>query len=539
MGYLHSVYIGERPWTRASIGRMLDQVAEILDDAHNYDTDSINEAKKTYDSLVKELRYSHAQHCLLKEENLHIESVYSATRVLTGTPLRDSFHLGSTLINDYGRPYANGVNNYTGFSSTATVGRFLFYLRGEFQETPSASGYSTALAQYLSETVDLLTYINPATGLPYYQATIPAGEIAGHRSFNPLEAYVSTHLWNHEVSFGRKDEWLSPAQGGAFAYSNNAENLYAFHIDRLDPFIVPGLSRITGPFRYEFMVGEMQGHTYMEPTAGTNVINWVNPGKPWIHLEKVTFKPSSDIELSFERTVIWGGQGHEGISLHSFLRSFFSVTAGDVKKNTNEDPGARFGTFDLSYRLPFVRNWMTLYADGLVHDDVSPIDAPRRAAWHPGLYLSHVPHLRHLDLRAEGATTAPPVRIAVTNSVLDGNFLYWEGIVRQGYTNNGQIFGDWIGREDKGGQAWATWHLSGNEWVQAAYRHQKATTDFITGGTTLNDFGIQIVKRIGKNFEVNGTFSREQWKAPIYLPSPQNVTATTIQLTWFPKNRIH
>jgi hypothetical protein len=539
MGYLHSVYIGERPWTRDSIGKMLDQVAEILDDARNYDNHSIDEAQKIYDSLVKELHYSPTQHCLLKEENLHIESVYSATRVLTGTTLRDSFHLGSTLINDYGRPYANGVNNYTGFSGTATAGRFLVYLRGEFQETPSTTGYSPALAQYLSETVDVLTYINPATGLPYYQATIPAGEIAGHRSFNPLEAYVSTRLWNHEVSFGRKDEWLSPAQGGAFAYSNNAENLYALHIDRLDPLYVPGLSRLTGPFHYVFMVGELQGHTYMQPTPGTSNINWVNPGKPWMHLEKVSFKPSSDFELSFERTVIWGGQGHEGISLHSFLRSFFSVTAGADSKNTNEDPGARFGTFDLSYRLPFVRNWMTLYADGLVHDDLSPIDAPRRAAWRPGLYLSHLPHLQHLDLRVEGATTAPPVRITdpthqTAGYVQDGNFLYWEGIVRQGYTNNGQIFGDWIGREDKGGQAWATWHLSGNEWIQASFRRQKATADFISGGTTLDDFGAQIVKRIGRDFELNGAFTREQWKAPIYRSGPQNVTATTVQLTWHP-----
>ncbi len=28
--------------------------------------------------------------------------------------------------------------------------------------------------------------------------------------------------------------------------------------------------------------------------------------------------------------------------------------------------------------------------------------------------------------------------------------MYYEAIQRQGYTNNGQLFGDWIGREDKG-----------------------------------------------------------------------------------------
>jgi hypothetical protein len=138
--------------------------------------------------------------------------------------------------------------------------------------------------------------------------------------------------------------------------------------------------------------------------------------------------------------------------------------------------------------------------------------------------------------------------------------MYWETIQRQGYTNQGQLFGDWIGREDKGGQAWITWHLSGNEWLQAGYRNQKATSNFIPGstsvtytgspcsanspclppgGTTLNDFNFQVVKRFGKDFEVNGNFAIEHWKAPIYLPGSQTVTNTTIQLTWFPERKVN
>ena len=143
------------------------------------------------------------------------------------------------------------------------------------------------------------------------------------------------------------------------------------------------------------------------------------------------------------------------------------------------DPGARFGAFDFSYRLPFLRKWLTLYTDGEVHDDVSPIDAPRRAAWRPGLYLSHVPGVPKLDIRAEAVYTDPPVSTSE-----GGHFMYWESIQKQGYTNNGQIFGDWIGREAKGGQGWITWHLSGNEWIQVGMRNQKAAKDFIPGSTT-------------------------------------------------------
>jgi hypothetical protein len=296
---------------------------------------------------------------------------------------------------------------------------------------------------------------------------------------------------------------------------------------------VPLLSRITGPFRYEFLVGPLKGHTY--------------PIDPWVHVEKVSFRPTQNLEFGFERTVIWGGKDHAPITIKSFLRSFFSLSAPDEAiKNSTHDPGARFGAFDFSYRLPFVRNWLMLYCDSEVHDDVSPIDAPRRASWRPGLYLSHVPGIAKLDVRVEGASTDPPVSRSG-----GGQFMYYEAVQRQGYTNNGQLFGDWIGREDKGGQGWITYHLSGNEWIQVGVRNQKAAKDFVEippaggsvpaveSGTTLNDVSFQVVKRIGRDFEINGEFAYERWKAPIYLAGQQTVTTTTIQLTWFPGRKVN
>ena len=267
--------------------------------------------------------------------------------------------------------------------------------------------------------------------------------------------------------------------------------------------------------------------------------------------------------------MIWGGKGHAPITFRTFAKSFISISSpGGNTKDGRDDPGARFAAFDFSYRLPFVRNWLTLYTDSEVHDDVSPVDAPRRAAYRPGIYLSHVPGLPKLDLRVEAASTDPSASDHPAEGYYSshyGQFMYYEGIQKQGYTNQGQLFGDWIGREDKGGQAWITWHLSGNEWLQVGVRNQKATGYFIPGstnstvpvgspgcpsadpgtstclppgGTTLNDINFQVVKRIGKDFEVNGNFAYERWKAPIYLPGQQTVTTTTIQLTWFPGRKI-
>jgi len=521
LGYVDSVYLGMRPWTRSSLNSTLDEVSNRLEDYAP--SPAKDEAKKIYDALTRELRYNPEASCQAPEDRLRVESVYSVARGISGTPLRDSYHLGSTIINDYGRPYQGGFNNYSGISGYASAGRFLLHVRGEYHEAPSATGYSNALTQTLANQ-DVGYYPvanNPATGSPYIQTTIPQGPIAAISDGRFLEAYASYRLLNHEISFGKQDDWLGPGIGGGMAYSNNAENIYSFRINRTEPLYIPLLSYLTGPFRYEFMVGSLKGHTY--------------PNDPWVHVEKVSFRPTPNLEFGFERTVIWGGKGHEPINLHTFLRSFFSLTAGTpAAKITSADPGARFGAFNFSYRLPFVRNWLTLYSDSEVHDDLSPIDAPRRASWRPGLYLSRVPGIPRLDLRLEAASTEPPI----TTNLPGGHFMYYEGIQQQGYTNQGQLFGDWIGREDKGGQGWITYHLSGNEWLQIGVRNQKAAKDFIPGGTTLNDISFQAVKRIGKDFEVDGSFAYERWKAPIYLSGQQTVTTTTIHLTWCPERNI-
>ncbi len=559
LGYLDDVFLGLRPWTRASVEGMLEQASPRIDDAEEDGDPSAGQARSIYDAVTRFILGDVQGPCRNHQGNTRVESVYTVARGISGTPLRDSFHLGSTVINDYGRPFENGFNNYSGASGYAGVGRFELYLRGEFQGAPSAPGYSTAMGQALSA-VDLTSFYIPNTATPYSQSTIPMGPIGTATTGRFLEAYVSGQVLNHVISFGKQDEWMGPGEGGAFAYSNNAQNIYAFHINRIEPLHIPLLSRLTGPFRYEFLIGELRGHTLMTNPAytpgSTNQPNVINPGNPWVHLEKISFRPTENLEFGFERTALFGGEGHSPVNLHTFLRSFFSTSSptGGVKEG-RDDPGARFGAVDFSYRLPFVRKWLTLYADGEVHDDVSPADAPRRAAWRPGIYLSHFPGIPRLDLRVESASTDP----AASNARKFGHFMYWEYIERQGYTNQGQIFGDWIGREDKGGQAWLTWHLSGNEWIQFNARAQKAVKDFIPGstvltttgtgcsvaspcavpgGTTLADIGVQVVKRIGANFEIDASFTDEHWTAPIYLPGRQSVTNTNIQLTWYPQRKV-
>ena len=508
LGYADSAFLGLRPWTRISVANILTETKDRLSE-HPQD----EEAWSIFLAVAKEIAPDLEAGLDATHPRTELDSVYTRLTGIAGTPLRDSFHAGQTIVNDYGRPYAEGFNDVAGFSARAESGRFSLYFRGEQQHAPGWAGYSVPVAQTLSA-IDLVPF-------GANQATIPQEPVPAANDFRILEANLSAHVAGHEISFGKSDEWMGIATGGGMAWSNNAEDMYAFRINRVEPLRIPGLSTIFGPFRYDFLVGSLKGHTF--------------PNDPWVHGEKISFKPTRNLEMGFERTVIWGGKGHVPITIHTFLRSFFSLqNVSNAEKNSPRDPGARFGAFDFSYRLPFVRNWLTLYSDSEAHDDVNPISAPRRAAIRPGIYLSHFPGLfpgaEKLDFRVEAVSTDPP-----NSRSVNGSFMYWEGIQRQGYTNKGQLFGDWIGREGKGGQAWLTYHLSGNEWVQVSYRNAKGAKDFVPGGTTQNLFTAQVVNRLGTDVELNAWVQAERWKAPLLKSGSQSDVTTAAQITWYPK----
>jgi hypothetical protein len=506
MGYVDTMFLSMRPWTRRSVLHMLEASQNAIMQSGN------DEAKEILAAVSDDLADERANSDGVRPSVYGTESVYTRLMGISGTPLRDSYHLGQTINNDYGRPYESGFNNITGFSTITEAGRFSLYVRGEYQHAPSAAGYSQAFSEELS-TIDQI----PSSGYNLNQSTIPTGPIAAQNPFRLVEATLSYHLLGHEISGGKSDAWLGPSAGGSLAWSNNAENIYSFRINRVEPLHIPLLSYILGPVRYDFFYGSLKGHTY--------------PNSPYVHSEMFSFQPTSNFQFGFQRTIIFGGEGHAPVTLHLFLKGFFSLDdTNEAEKFSRNDPGARFSAFNASYRLPFVRKYATFYVDSIAHDDVTPISAPRRAAYRTGIDLSQIPGIPKLEFRVEAVSTDPGVSPAD-----GGQFEYYETVQRQGYTNKGFIMGDWIGREAKGGQAWVTWHISPREWVQFEYLNKKTPFNFIPQGTTQNQFKASVVKRFKRDVEFNAWVQYEGWKAPIYKPGLQNDSTVAFQITWFPK----
>jgi Capsule assembly protein Wzi len=497
LGYADSAFLGMRPWTRTACLQILIETYSKLQD-----TPGDEEAWSIFQALAKEFGVNEGPASTRAE----LSDVYTRNMYIKGPPINDSFHFGQTLINDNGRPYQQGFNTIDGFTARAEGRHFSLQVRGEYQHAPGRAAYPESV-QELFAAVD-------STPL------LPPEPVPQTNAFRLIDANLGTELWHHEISVGKVEDWWGPAQTGSMALSNNAEPIYGLRINRVLPLRIPILSDVLGPFRYEGLFGSLKGHRY--------------PNAPWLHAEKFSFKPTRNLEFGFSRVVVFAGEGHVPLTFGSFWHSFTSFSnVSTAEKFSRDDPGSRHSSFDFNWRLPWMEKWLTLYSDSIVHDDVSPLAAPRRAAVTPGLYLSHIPGLPHVDLRAEAVSTDP------VSSTQAGQFIYYEVVYPDGYTNKGNLFGSWIGREGKGGQAWLTDWLSPKEYIQLGYRNAKVSKSFIPGGTTQNDFNIKAVLRLKEDLELNAFGQAEFWKVPALAPGPQHDFTGSVQLTYFPKLSWH
>ena len=145
------------------------------------------------------------------------------------------------------------------------------------------------------------------------------------------------------------------------------------------------------------------------------------------------------------------GKDHVPLTFGSFWHSFTSFSNVSLaEKESTKRSGFAHSSFDFTWRLPWLENWLTLYSDSIVHDDVSPLAAPRRAAVNPGLYLSHI---------AKAAACRPPRGSSIDGSGAlprqGGQLVYYEFEYPDGYTNKGQHVGKLDGTRGQRGPGMA------------------------------------------------------------------------------------
>ena len=511
MGLIDSAFAGMRPWTRLECARLVSEASDRVDD-HSI-------AGEIYRKLEEEFK-SELEPSPAKPQVV-LDSIYARVAGIAGPPLTDGYTFGQTIINDYGRPFEEGTNFVSGFSFWSSAGPWAGYVRGEYQYAPSAPALPLSAREVIAASGGL-----SSVGTP------PGTPIPAVNRLELLDAYVGLTLSNWEFSFGRQSLSWGPGDGGSLMFSNNAAPIDMFRVNRVTPLSIPLVSRILGPLRLEFFFGQLTGHHFVGGPNGVegSFADSLSP-QPYIHGQRFSFKPTRNFEFGFSRTAIMGGPGVP-LTFGTFNHSLFG--SGNGLPGTPQDPGDRRSGMDWSYRLPKLRNWVTFYGDAFADDQFSPIAYWDRSAIRGGLYFSHLPYIPRLDLRVEGVYTDVPA-----GGAIGGGFFYSNTRFLNGYTNDGNLIGSWIGRDGQGAQAWANYWFTSKNRLQISFRHEKVSQDprFVPGGGTITDVGVRGDVWKNRQWGISANAQYEVWTFPVIQAGQQTNFSTAVQVTFRPPEK--
>lgn len=508
LGYSLSALQGMRPWTRLQCARLVEEAQQSLDpEADEADADALRLVHRLVQEFAYEIELLHGS----PNRSAGIASVYVRATQIAGPPLRDSFHFGQTIYDDFGRPYGQGFNFISGTQVHAEFGPFAIALRGEVQQARSLFAYSSTA----------LNAIATMDGLPVQ----PLPGIAALDRMRPVEATVSLKLLGWQATFGEQSQWWGQSRANSLILSNNAEAPVILLIQKDQPVQLPGPFAYLGKMNNTFYVGQLRGHHYVRGPYPSFVLEGsaaktLNP-QPFIWGEQLDLKMSPNLELGFEISCVWAGYGRPA-TIGTWLHTF--TFRGN--EHAGLDPGKRYGGFQFAYRFPFLRD-VTVYTDAMANDEPTPINYPTRSAMNPGIYIARLPRLHQVDARVEAVYTNIP-------HYADGvGAVYANAHYASGYRNAGQLIGSWVGRAGTGIIAHSTYWFSGVNKIDVSMRRQFNDRHMIGGGD-LTDFSAHSLWQLRGPWQLEGSLTAERWRFPILQSSPQNNVTATFGVTFTP-----
>jgi hypothetical protein len=500
LGYIPSQHVSIRPWTRQECLRQVREVEASLtsDDVGGAQDE---EAERLLSDLIQELAKPEDRNGIV------LESVYARYGTIAGPALSDGYHFGQTWWNDFGRPLGRGSSGIAGFSARATHGRFFLYDRQELQQAPTTLAVTPADSALLVALDGTSLYSVP----PDFHPPTPAAP--AYLRQRPLELYAGVAFAGNAISFGKQEIFWGPTTMGPWSFSSNAEPTYNLRFDVTRPHHFPFFPNL-GTYKFDLVFGKLSGHKY--------------PARPYFNGQKADFTLGNNLEISFTRWSVLWGVGHP-MTLHSLKSNFTSsVSTGTFLYGDRTDPGDRKSDFDFRLHVPGLRKLVTIYADAYADDELNPIDAPRRVAWAPGIYLAHIPYLPHMDLRFEMASSEElskdegGVRFFINNQYRDSN------------TNKGFLLGNAVGRDARAFEGRTSYWLSARSRAEVGFRQTKGG-QFLPGASTISDGFLNASYAITPEWSTQLFFQHERFLIPSFMPGSQHNESGWLQVTWNPK----
>jgi hypothetical protein len=375
-----------------------------------------------------------------------------------------------------------------------------FFFNGEFQHAPSAPALSNDVREFIAA--------RDKVPLPL------AAPFAPINRFQLLDAYAGINLNGWQFSVGNQTLSWGPGLGGSLLLSNNAAPIPMLRISPQKSAEIPGVSKILGPLHFEQFFARLDGHPGLS--------------QPWIFGQSISMKPFRSLEFAYSRTTVIGGSGH-ALTSRKLLESMFGI----VDSTENSVPGDSRTALDWTWHVPGMRHVVTFYGELEDDDDLIPLQNLSKSVFRPGIYLSRLPLFSKVDAHFEWTTSTSPGRASFQSH---GNLNYWNLDYTAGYTNNGNLLGNTVGREGITLQAWMRYWISPRNTLDFSWKQSRVLSDFAPGGGKWQDFQASYAVAQHSGVYLKTFFQVEHISSfPLLFAGSRNNVTAAIELGFLPQ----
>ena len=394
-GAIDTLIVGQRPYSRREIARLISQAAENRDRLGAVGEDILGRLQRDYREELEPRE---------KRLSIHLLDHASFEALVLKSPPRSV--------------PANGVGTID-----AVMNPLVSYREGRHL----VDGVTTSL-----ETTHWFTLSDyfAFAGEPRFQLAFGKDGSSDDHGIFAQNLYGKFFFHNAEVEVGRDSLVWGQGRNGSLILSQNVRPLDMVKLSNDSPFFLPWIFRHLGPTKASFFYADL-GPEQRFPHA-------------YLTGYKISVQPFTFLEFGAGLIVESGGEGSPDTSLSNRILDLFAFSS-TLPSNSNKLAG-----LDFRLRIPRVRG-MEFYGEAVFDDDYNPFDPSHyhnlfidNAGYIAGIFLPRLRDDGTLDLSLEYHKT--------------GKTFYRHGS-GFGLTENRLIMGDVLGPDSQGVYGTSVWDV--------------------------------------------------------------------------------
>jgi len=203
------------------------------------------------------------------------------------------------------------------------------------------------------------------------------------------ETAIETGIPSAALQIGKIAAWYGPGRLGALIFTNNAQSYPGIRLHNPVPIAVPGLFSFLGNAQYDLFLARLESDRPIP--------------NPLLFGMRLAARPNRFLELGLSRSMIFGGEGHDG-----GIDAWWDAFQGEKTNDPGEEGLVnQIAGFDVTLTLPFpsqpVQAYLEMAGEDQAHLLGTSLPFPSNFGYVTGVFLPTLFGSAAHDLRVEWA----------------------------------------------------------------------------------------------------------------------------------------